>query len=471
MITTAMTKKMSKIFSAVLGAFVVSAMFTACTVDEKLCENDHHPHLSYVKFNYLWDKMPKAIDMTDENYVNTYILADRVVMHRWSSFNYSLKSQSGHYLTELPDGMAEEDNHDIEFFQIPSGEYKFLTMNFYKTFTQAENPDRIITGEYVITPDPLKGKQDMTLRLGAFTAEHVTYTYEEIKKKQKESPFGDFDEDVDTNPYTSAPEDASPEEKEKKKAKFIARVEFPLFCDSTTIRNIDNTDVVEVDFHPTTMTQNVDLYFDLKKKQTSTFQFYVDDVWCILSGVPRKMNIGTGAVDVSQTDKLIFQTKLVDANTVPDYDTPVQKAEPQPGNTEVGIYKNQSEDKVRCYANLNIPGLVENSVYTDANKYAGPGVLQIIVRVHYWGKDSNNNWAWISKTVMGRVNLHKNIERAQLLELAEDNNGAEYWRKAQDYKRVHLAIDATLDQSLITGADNSPRVANWDEEQHIEQDY
>lgn len=473
---TAMKKIYSKALCAVFSSCVLTSLFTSCEVNQDLCEKEEngvHVHKSEVQFKYEWDKMPVAVTTRP---VNTYIIADRVINTMSTSFMYNVVAESGHYLGTLPDGIAEEDNHDITKFELPSGEYKFLTMSFNRTFEEKLDPSRIVTEDYVITPNPLKSDEtQMNLRLGQFNAEHRTYTYDELKDYYVDSPFGEFDGSVDNNPYTSAPDDASEEEKEAKRAKFIRNITEPVVVDSTTIRNIGTDEVTEVNFHPTTVTQNIDIYFDLKKKQTSNFQFFVSDVWCVLSGIPRKINIGTGAVDITQTDKLIFRTKLVDPTKVPDANSEELKPQGWPNDKitdNIGRYDNQAEDRVRCYANLNIPGIVENSVYTDANKYAGPGVLQIIVKVLYYGYSADdNNWGWRSRTVMGRVNLHRNIEKAQLLELYNEKRGVEYWRKAQDYKSVHLAIDATLTHSLITGADESPRVANWEEEQHIEQEY
>ena len=457
---------------ALLYLCVFEFIVASCEVHEDLCDKGH-PHQSGVQFNYVWDKMPAAVSVRP---VNTYIIADRVINTMTTSFMYNVVAESGHYLGDLPKGMAEEDNHDITTFQLPSGEYKFLTMSFNRTFEEKLDPSRIVTEDYVITPNPLKMEpSQLNLRLGQFKAEHRTYTYDELKDYYVDSPFGEFDGSVDNNPYTSASDDASEEEKEAKRAKFIRNITEPLVIDSTTIRRIGTDEVTEIEFNPTTVTQNIDLYFDLKKKQTSSFQFFVSDVWCVLSGIPRSMNIGTGAVDITQTDKLIFRTKLVDPTKVPDANSEELKPQGWPSERiedNIGRYDNQAEDIVRCYANLNIPGIVENSDYTDANKYAGPGVLQIIVKVWVYEKNVNENkWGWRSRTIMGRVNLHKNIERAQLLELYNEKHNVEYWRKAQDYKSVPLAIDATLTQSLITGADESPRVANWEEEQHIEQEY
>ncbi|MBO6099587.1 MAG: hypothetical protein J6P01_05550 [Prevotella sp.] len=457
---------------ALLYLCVFEFIVASCEVHEDLCDKGH-PHQSGVQFNYVWDKMPAAVSVRP---VNTYIIADRVINTMTTSFMYNVVAESGHYLGDLPKGMAEEDNHDITTFQLPSGEYKFLTMSFNRTFEEKLDPSRIVTEDYVITPNPLKmDPSQLNLRLGQFKAEHRTYTYDELKDYYVDSPFGEFDGSVDNNPYTSASDDASEEEKEAKRAKFIRNITEPLVIDSTTIRRIGTDEVTEIEFNPTTVTQNIDLYFDLKKKQTSSFQFFVSDVWCVLSGIPRSMNIGTGAVDITQTDKLIFRTKLVDPTKVPDANSEELKPQGWPSERiedNIGRYDNQAEDIVRCYANLNIPGIVENSDYTDANKYAGPGVLQIIVKVWVYEKNVNENkWGWRSRTIMGRVNLHKNIERAQLLELYNEKHNVEYWRKAQDYKSVPLAIDATLTQSLITGADESPRVANWEEEQHIEQEY
>lgn len=450
---------------------VLTFTFTSCEVNEDLC-NKEHPHKSGVQFSYVWDKIPEAVITRP---VNTYILANRVINTMSTSFVYNVVAESGHYLGTLPEGMAEEDNHDITTFRLSSGEYKFLTMSFNRTFEEKLDPSRIVTEDYIITPNPLKvNAEDLKYRLGQFKAEHRTYTYDELKDYYVESPFSEFDGSVDDNPYTSAPESASEEEKEAKRAKFIRNITEPIVVDSTTICRIGNDEVTQVNFHPTTVTQNVDLYFDLKKKQTSTFQFFISDVWCVLSGIPRSMNIGTGAIDITQTDKLIFRTKLVDPTKVPNANSEELKPQGWPSEKiidNIGRYDNQSEDVVRCYANLNIPGIVENSVYTDANKYAGPGVLQVIVKVWVYEKNvDDNNWGWRSRTIMGRINLHKNIEHAQLLELYSEN-GNEFWRKAQNYKSVYLAIDAVLTQSLITGADESPRVANWEEEQHIETEY
>ena len=469
--TIAMNKIKNNPLKTFLYLCIIAFTFASCEVNEDLCDKEH-PHKSGVQFNYVWDKMPEAITARP---VNTYILANRVINTMSTSFMYNVVAESGHYLGALPEGLAEEDNHDITTFRLSSGEYKFLTMSFNRTFEEKLDPSRIVTEDYIITPNPLKvNAEELKLRLGQFKAEHRTYTYDELKEYYVDSPFGEFDGSVDNNPYTSASENASEEEKEAKRAKFIRNITEPIVVDSTTICRIGNDEVTQVNFHPTTVTQNIDLYFDLKKKQTSNFQFFVSDVWCVLSGIPRSMNIGTGAVDITQTDKLIFRTKLVDPTRVPNASS--EELKPKGWSSEkitdnIGRYDNQSEDIVRCYANLNIPGIVENSVYTDANKYAGPGVLQVIVKVWVYEKNvDDNNWGWRSRTIMGRINLHKNIERAQLLELYSEN-GDEYWRKAQNYKSVYLAIDATLTQSLITGADETPRVANWEEEQHIETEY
>lgn len=469
--TIAMNKIKNNPLKTFLYLCIIAFTFASCEVNEDLCDKEH-PHKSGVQFNYVWDKMPEAITARP---VDTYIIADRVINTMATSFSYNVVSESGHYLGKLPDGMAEEDNHDITTFQLSSGEYKFLTMSFSRTFEEKLNPSRIVTEDYIIAPNPLKiNASQVKWRLGQFNATHRTYTYDELKDYYIDSPFSEFDGSVDNNPYTSAPDDASEEEKEAKRAMFIRNITEPIIVDSTTIRRIGNDEVTQVDFHPVTLTQNIDLYFDLKKKQTSNFQFFVSDVWCVLSGIPRNMNVGTGAVDIKQTDKLIFRTKLVDANKVPNTNSEELKPQGWPSEKiidNIGRYDNQAEDIVRCYANLNIPGIVENSVYTDANKYAGPGILQVIVKVWVYEQNVNDNkWGWRSRTIMGRVNLHKNIEHAQLLQLYNEN-GEEYWRKAQDYKSLHLAIDATLTQSLITGADESPRVANWEEEQHIEEEY
>ena len=106
-----------------------------------------------------------------------------------TSFMYNVVAESGHYLGALPEGLAEEDNHDITTFRLSSGEYKFLTMSFNRTFEEKLDPSRIVTEDYIITPNPLKvNAEELKLRLGQFNAEHRTYTYDELKEYYVDSP-------------------------------------------------------------------------------------------------------------------------------------------------------------------------------------------------------------------------------------------------------------------------------------------
>ena len=177
----------------------------------------------------------------------------------------------------------------------------------------------------------------------------------------------------------------------EKPALFIRNSQEPVVVDSTTIMKWGADENKTVEFHPVPVTQNIDVFFDLKKD--GSVQFKVDSVWCIMSGIPHRMNVGTGGLDVSRTDKIMFRTYFVNTNTVPTYNS--ERLTDEVGNVNL-----------RCHANITVPGIVENTV-TDANTYIGPGVMQIIIYTTI--KDETYTGPKEEKILMGMVNLHKSL--------------------------------------------------------------
>lgn len=414
MIKTAM-KIISKHATVASIYLCIFASLMASCVKETLCEEGEHPHRAYVKFAYDFSGLPEYFQpyMGKMNYLDSMlIIGNRVINQRRSAFLFSTYKNSGRYKTDLPDTILVKDNHDITEFTLPTGEYKFWTAN-------------LNSQDYIYTNLEQMLETGRLLNTGDLTLESVTYDGNSDQLPHPKEWIDPLYYPFDKNIY------ASPD---GKVAGFIRNVKQPIVIDSTSVIRWESSEPKTVTFYPKTVTQNIDMFFDITK--ATDIKFVVDSVWCIISGVPHKVNVGTGALEIDHTDKLQVRTNFVDPNTVPTVDS--QYIKDGEGNT-----------KLRCYANFNVTGIVENT-YTDVNKYAGAGVMQLIMYVHITDPEYANKKK--VKALIGMVNLHKSLENAKLQTLnAEDLK----WRKTRDHSVLYLSFNANITKEMLYGVDNA----------------
>ena len=428
--TTAMNKIFKGALYAALTPFMLTSMLVSCDVQEDLCEAEH-PHKGWAQFKYSWDRLPENYQQyigkiiktkTDERYYldSMYIIGDRVINQKVSYYGFSTRNNDGCYKSELPSIWVENENGEMEYrtyvkdnehitdFYVSAGEYKFLTVNMDAADYKYEGLSNL-------------KEEARNVRLGEVTLENLTYE-------------GNSDEIVHPKEWTqnnSATFDRNQYSYGEEPALFIRNSQEPVVVDSTTIMQWSADENKTVEFHPVPVTQNIDVFFDLKND--ASVKFFVDSVWCIMSGVPHKMNVGTGALDVSRTDKIMFRTYFVDTNTVPTYNS--NRLTDEVGN-----------ENLRCHANITVSGIVENTV-TDANTYIGPGVMQLIIYTTI--TDESYTGPKEEKILIGMVNLHKSLTTAKLQTFDTDMN---VWKKSRDHTSLYLSFDGTVTREMLFGS-------------------
>lgn len=370
-------------------------------------------HVGKVNFKYDWNNITShGMQVPD----SMFVLVDRVIFQNVGSLALETKTETGKILAPFTK-IRPAVNSGIKDFDIYAGEYKFLTVNYSSTnFNYAE-------------------MQNLMTKTLSNHMSNVSIAYNSYKKGQKKNGELILDEPenwMDANQYTRP--DGTP-------CSFVLTESAPVVIDSTTITKWEANETKTINFKPTTITQNIDIFFDIKK-DVSELSFEVDSVYAVISGIPHRVNLGTGGLDISDTDKMIFRTDLVNPNVVPDEKT--QPVKDTPSNT-----------KVRCFKNVTVLGIVENEL-AETDLYAGPGVMQLII----YNKVYNTDGTVTYRTVTGMVNIHKSLLNAKLQLFDPD---LQLYHKTREHSDLYISIDVTLSKSNILGTDDGG-IVKWNEQ-------
>lgn len=382
--------------------YIIRSMFVlacilmvSCTTEVELCE-ESHPHKATVTYSYDWSNVldhsmpvPEGMDV----YLNRIVHSDLFV-HK--------------YYEKKPD-----EQHRVE-----TGTYKFFTLNRNSGFDFSD-VDRFIAN---------KGHMGS----GGVTVKYNLY--DNLKdagvpaSKDSKQYVPEFEDD---NIYFHADE---------KEASYVKYTGVSLAADSCGLTDIDLNGNYNISFKPHTVTQNIDLYFDIRKDVSQT-QFTVDSVYCILAGVPRQVMIQSTALDVSTGDKIVFKANVVDANTVPTITSPVVK-------------DTLTSTLVRLHKNLDLLGIVQKPVEVrNKEMFTGVGVIQLSIYSTYYDEDHPNGKRVLT---VGLVNMDKALDKAQLQVIIDNRH-----YKARDHSDVYLPMqDLKLTPHMIVGDDNGG-IKDW----------
>lgn len=385
---------------------VVACIMSSCA-HEQLCEMQH-PHKAWVEFNYDWSKI-ESYGMSKPD--SMFILVDRVINQHCHSLGYDTNEKSGMYISELPDSLTAEDNHDITRFFMPAGEYKFLTVNLSShnfNYANLSNLNKLST-----------------------SLSDIMISYQDHKKGDKllEEPREGW---TDNNQYTRP---------DSTESAFILTETTPVVIDSTTISKWLADEVKTVNFTPTNITQNIDIFFDIKK-DISEVSFEIDSVYAIISGIPHRVNIGNGGLDISNTDKMIFKTRQVDSNVVPTEKSAAVKDSP-------------SNTCVRCFRNVTVLGIVENDK-AEKDLYAGPGVMQLII----YNKVYNADGTMTYKKLTGMINIHNSLQNAKLQMFDPE---LQLYHKTREHSDLYISLGVTIDKAMLLNYEDGG-IPKWKEQ-------
>lgn len=392
-------------------AALATLSLTSC-VKETLCEEEVMPHQAKVNFNYDWTNLVQRDLETPDS---MFIVVDRVIGQMFGSIGFDTETNTGRIISPFT-AIVPEENTGITDFDIYSGEYKFLTVSL-----SSKNFD------YAALENAMKSSLSSHLS-------SVTISYKSYQKGSGalEEPGDGW---VDANQYTRI--DGSP-------SGFVLSESAPVVIDSTVIYKWEPNETKTINFKPTTITHDIDVFFDIKK-DIHDVSFEIDSVYAVISGIPHKVNLGTGGLDISNTDKMIFKTDFVSPNVVPDFKSP--KISDSPSNTTV-----------RCYKNVTVLGIVENEL-AESDLYAGPGVMQLFIYCKVY--DPEDPFHVIKKKVTGMVNIHKSLQNAKLQMYDPD---LQLYHKTREHSDLYIGVDVTINKGQLIGTEDGG-IIKWNEKE------
>lgn len=407
----------SLIFTAC--ALSTLCLMPACT-DVDLCNDAEHPHTTPVSFDYDWSQ---SVQKTD----SMYVIAYRVIKNKLYSMAVNSDNHQGHFIFGAPAETEEPADPEeptipeepaepsvpaepsepsvspegistlsansspakalksLRSFSLAKGEYKFFTFAFDNTELLYNN-----------VTDFLDRKTENT-KIGDIYLEYKTYKKGDPGLKTKVKNWDDY------NPY----------------AGYIQTNVSPVTFDSIPLRNIDGKAEHVAKFTPRDLTQNIDVYFDIKK-DISNKTFVVDSVVAEISGIPTGISIGNGYIDITHTAKMLFYMDLENeqGEKVADSDT----------NT-----------KLTAHGNINVTGIVKNALPTERT---GPGIMQLVVYTHTFNDKGEKR----SKRIQGKINIFNSLTEANLIEIVNMGKNA---RRTKEHGVLRVKTDLVIEGQQI----------------------
>lgn len=430
-----------------MAAAALSAMgMASCTVDVDLCSDPIHPHSAEVAYSFDFGGVEGAPD-------TMIVVANRVVNRRISAMNVSTATGSGRFIVgelpvvpvapgqgdgegETPGGDGEEvtpgggedtpdggeatpggeeetpggegetpseggdapGSEELSEFRLPVGTYRFLTFNMDST-------------EYIYT--------DVEKFLAGSDSVAMGDLYIEYRSYPKNDPDlrGTIPDWQDYNPY----------------AGYIQPDLRPLFV-ATAGADLAHGQRRQCRFAPRVTSQLVDVYFDITKYEGGT-PFIVDSVVAEISGLPYRVNLVNGNLDIRRTNKMMFRMGLVDAGGNPQPDT-------------------YAATSATCHASISVPGIVPGSS-TDVN--TGPGMMQVMIFMHNENPDDPSEP--LHKMVQGKINLFNTLREARLTDYTDDMR---FVRRTCDHGELDINAPLIIDGDAIQESpDNDGGLDAW----------
>lgn len=440
-------------------------VFTACSVDADLCDSGVHPHECKLKYTFDWGSYADKYTSVDKNGKTVsnlpdsmYVIATRVVNFYKTAMvvgsGVSGKGNSGYFVFNppkydpiatspdaddpsvtpeptpdpnpepTPDPNPEEPGNGDENTPNEGGDDDSNTGgNGEEGNTGGNSPLEIPTRADGETTTPDDDYMDAIKRVGPITSEFRLRTgaYKFVTFNMDTASFdykGVVDYMVDASTDKKMQDifvEYRPYEKTDDKlghllddwqdynsyAQYVQPNILPVFLDTIPAGDIA-TGRHEIKFKPTPVTQNIDIYFTIKKEFPRDSTFAIDSVVCEMAGIPYKINLLNGYLAIEKTRKVMFKTELLKENGEP-------------------LGEDDEKNKVvRVHANIDVPSIVENSTSTMTT---GPGIMQVMIMAH--GTDPGNpDGEPKKKKLQGKINLYNTLKRAKLIKITDDGKYA-----------------------------------------------
>ena len=465
-----MAMRHSDILARHLAAVGLALVAASCTVDVELCTGAYHPHSAEVSYNFAFDT---DADVPD----SMFVVANRVVARRMAIMKVGTADGKGSFLLgemeeppatqqpgdgtaggdetpganpgggeggapdggeaqpdggvspqwarfvaqavgdgtqagsaesggDAPDGGTEgggaqgggsgsdADEGPLTWFRVPVGSYRFLTFNMDTTEFIYDDVLQYISG-------------DDSMSMGDLYLEYRVYAKDEPGLRETIPGWQDY------NPYAG-----------------YIQPDICAFCVATTTTELASGQRFRCNFRPDLVSQNVDVYFNIQKARGSA-PFAIDSVVAEISGLPYRMNIVNGYLDISRTNKMMFRMGFV------------------------GGSDSYSTQAVRCHANINIPGIVPGAS-TDVN--TGPGIMQVIIYASAANPDDPDGRP-LTKKIQGKINLYNTLREARLTDYTDD---FKFVKRTSAHGTLDIKADLVIDgNQILESPDNDGGIDSW----------
>lgn len=391
---------------------------SSCNIDVDLCTETEHPHLSGMTVDFAWNH--PDVQKPD----SMFVWADRVI-NRWQcGMAVSTDNMCGKYLFNAPhlynsdegnegqkpvDGepvepdeseekdVVEMSEQGIREFKIRVGEYKMLAFS--------RNESSFI---YYGIPDSTDGDSSLYGNRDLYV-EYKAYN------KNDQALHKLIDEWSDYNPYSQYIQPDIPH----------------VYCDMLDRVEMKQHSTVNCLFTPRPITQDVEIRFNITK--TGNKLCTIDSVVAEISGIPYRVNLLDGHLDVSKTYKMMFGMELWNE-----------------GFSQHLSADDSNRKTIGCCAHIHVTSIVSNN---SNNMVIGPGILQVFIFASIHDGEVRR------KKIQGKINLWNTINNANLISI--DVDGKYAVRNKESGKlliRDNLVIDGN---EIIENADNGSGIDKW----------
>ena len=374
--------------SAIRYFLPLVVLLVACTQTE-LCEETEHPHRISTMFSFNW------VNATSDEYVHTVpdtmnVLAKRIVGTWKCLIQLDSYKAEGYYLWNAPEELPEGKTTE---FRLRSGIYKLLAFN-------RDDKEFIYTDidNYIRTDDGDKQVSDLNI-------EYKRYSYDDPELRGTISYWKDY------NNYGGS-------------ANYIQPDITPIYYDSITPIRVDDQDLSNYVFKPNLLSQNIDVKFHIHKK-VDVVPFIIDSVYTEISGIPCRVNLANGYIDVTETCKMLYKNHFRDA-------------------TGKRIKDTNKNTELECHGTIDVLSVVNAP---DEKVTYGPGILQVMIFV-------KNR----SMPIRGKVNLYYPIRRANLYELTEDGLHAIRHKR---HGTIDIEANLIIDENFLVTSDDESGFERW----------
>ena len=382
--------------------FIITACLCGACTDAELCYDIEHPHKGNARFAFNWSTGNSQGNNVPDS---MFVIADRI----FNSWKCGLKADSktgeGRYLINEPETKVEgeSDNATAEAtkdFRLRTGTYKMVTFNM-------DDTELDYSDVYTYMND----------RKNEFKLQDIYVKYKSYHKNDPalRKPTEVW---VDYNPYSQ-----------------YIQAEMPaVFFDTLeSVGVIHNKDIL-CSFTPEPLTQDIEISFRIQKLGTTPF--IVDSVIAEMSGIPHKVNLSNGYIDITKTYKMMFKLNMEDTNGTPFEDD------------------NTARKQLVCRKSINVTTIVGSN---SGSMTSGPGIMQVLIFATAIDNSTGTEFK-VKKKIQGKINLCNTINAANLIEHTDDGQHA---RRRGSKGKLQIGTPLRIDGKTITEEEEDNSIDQW----------